>query len=568
MKILWKGHVMTMNDHQPYGEAVAIEGNKIIAVGSNQEIMKLADEQTDIINLGGRTLIPGFNDSHMHLTNYAVSLNMLHLSACQSIEELIETGRNYLECHQGHRGWLGGRGWNQDFFHDKEFPNRHDLDKISTEVPIYFVRACGHVLVTNTKALEIIGCMKEVPPIDGESIDVGHNGIPTGVFREAGLYKVFNTIEAPTVEEIKSHIKKGIQQALRYGITSIQTDDFETYSDKDYNKIIKAYKELEDEGQLHIRIYEQCLLQSYEKLEKFLSQGYKTGQGTSFFKIGPLKLLADGSLGARTAYMTEAYHDDKSTCGIPVFSQRELDKIVMRAHQAGMQIAVHCIGDGTLEMTLNSIEKALDHEDTRGNQCGRLSGLEGKSNDLEEESNQFQKRKVKRHGVVHCQITSKKQLERMSAYNMLAYAQPIFLDYDISIVEDRVGITRSKESYNFKTMLDLGMATPYSSDCPVETLDVMKGIYCAVNRQTLKGHPRDGWLPDQKVTLGQALYNYTLAGAYASFEEDIKGSIEVGKLADLVLVDRQIDKVTLDHIKDVKVIMTMVDGVIKYDKRS
>lgn len=533
MDIYRNGHVVTMNKKQPYAQSVVVEGNKILKVGTNEEISGMYPHAEHVYDLGGCTLLPGFNDSYMHLTNFAQSLEMIPLGQCRTIQEIVDEGKKYLDKNLQHRGWLKGRGWNQDYFQEPVFPCKEDLDQITTEIPLYFVRACGHVLVTNTKALEQLGITKETPQIEGGHFDVDEEGNPTGVFREAALYMVLDHVGVPSVIDIKRHILRGCKEALEAGITSIQTDDFETYADKDYKKVLQAYRELEEEGLLPLRIYQQCLLKSQKALETFLDQGYQTGQGTEFFKIGPLKLLADGSLGARTAYLQEPYKDDPLAQGIAVYSQKELEEIIDFANDHHMQIAIHCIGDGMLERAISGLEKQGDIKD-------------------------------RRHGIVHCQISSKEQLKRMGQEGIMAYVQPIFLDYDHKIVESRVGSKRARESYNFKTMTQVGIKTPYSSDCPVETLNVMKGIYSAVTRQGLDGTPNGGWLPDQRVTLEEALCHYTLDGAYASFEEDIKGSIEEGKLADMVLLDCRVDTISKEELKNVQVKMTMVGGKIRY----
>ncbi|WP_157949989.1 amidohydrolase [Vallitalea okinawensis] len=534
--ILYNAKAVTLNDEQPYAEAVGIRGSKIAIVGSNEEVLQHRNTDTKVMDLLGKSLVPGFNDSHMHLINFANVRRMIPLSDCQSIEEVISLSRVFLKNHPNHSGWIKGRGWKQENFVEKRFLNKYDLDQISTEHPIIMTRACGHVMVVNSKALEIAGINSDTPQPEGGQIDVDHKGEPTGVFREHAIGLIYDFIESPGLDEIKSMIYEVCRLALKDGITSIQTDDFQTFSDSDYDKIIQAYEELKEEGNLPIRIYQQCLLQELNDLKQFLDKGYYTGYGDEYFKIGPLKLLADGSLGARTALLSQPYEDDPSTCGIGVFTQEELDAIVTYAHDNGMQIAIHCIGDEILDRAIKSYEKAL----------------------------QLQPRNNHRHGIVHCQITREDLTSRLIKSNIIAYIQPIFLDSDIPIVEKRIGKDRAKVSYNFKTMMDLGIHTPYGSDCPVEPFNVMKSIFCAVTREDLHGVPKGGWLPDQKVTLMEALHNYTKESAYASFEEHLKGSIEEGLLADLVVLDRDIMNLSNDLLKDVLVDMTIVNGEIKY----
>ncbi|PAB57945.1 amidohydrolase [Anaeromicrobium sediminis] len=536
--ILYNGNIITMDSKSPKSEALFIRDNKFFKVGKNEEIFSLKDENTRLIDLENKTVVPGFNDSHMHLVNFANSLHMIPLTNCKSIDDLIGMGKDYLSTNPNHKDWIIGRGWNQDNFHEKEFPTRYDLDKISTEFPVCYVRACGHVLVVNSKALEMADIDSSSSQVDGGYFDVDTHNNPLGIFRENALNLIYKKIPTPTVDEIKKIILDACKLALADGITSIQTDDFEAFPDKDFHKIIKAYKELNNEGKLPIRIYEQCLLQNTERLNSFLSKGYSTGYGDDFFKIGPLKLLADGSLGARTAYLSQPYADDSTTCGIGVFTQDELDELVLTAHKNNMQVAIHCIGDKIMDMSFKSIKNALDKAPKSDH----------------------------RHGIVHAQITTNKLIDEFKENNVLAYIQPIFLDYDIHIVEDRVGKDRAKETYNFKTLMDNGVHTAYGSDCPVEPFNVFRGIYSAVTRQDLSGYPKNGWLPNEKVSVEDALYNFTHEGAYASFEENVKGLIKENYLADFVVLDRDILNITPEEIKDTKVLMTFVDGELKYKK--
>lgn len=539
-RILINGKVVTMDGNRSIQEAVAIDKGRIVKVGTNEEILELKGENTDVIDLGGKLLLPGFNDSHLHLVGFGYTLQNVDLVGVKSIEEIIERGRAAIEEKKIKKGqWLRGRGWNHDYFIDKQvFPTRYDLDKISTDHPIVFTRACGHVLVANSKALELAGITKDSPQVEGGHFDLDENGEPLGIFRENAMELIYSCIPEPTVEDIKNMLKEAMAKANACGITSVHSDDFEALPGKNYENIIKAYKELKEEGNMTLRVYEQCLLPEIERLSAFIEKGYNTGYGDEVFKIGPLKLMADGSLGARTAALTKPYEDDKTTSGIPVFTQDELDELVDKAHSSGMQVAVHGIGDRAIYMALDAIEKAL-----RKNP-----------------------RQDHRHGIVHCQITDEYILNKFKELNAVAYIQPIFLDYDWHIVEDRVGPDLMKTSYNWKTLVDKGVHIACGSDCPVESFDVLNGIYAAVTRKDLKGEPEGGWLPEQKLTVEEAVYGFTMEGAYASFEEDIKGSIEEGKLADLVVLSQDIFEIPEDNIKDVEVEMTIFNGEIVYKK--
>ena len=532
--IFVNGKVYTMDKKNPTAEAVGVKGNKIVKVGANEELLNLKNDDTVTVDLEGKAMVPGFNDSHMHLLNYGYSLVQADLIGVKSIDEINERVKAFIAINNIADGdWVQGRGWNQDYFNgEKVFPTRYDLDKISKEHPIVVTRTCGHVAVINSKAIEILDLDKEIPVIEGGEIDLDEKGLPVGVIRENALGFVKRLIPSHNMEEIKNMIKTAAESLNKEGITSVGSDDFGALSGVDYEVIIQAYKELAENNEINVRIYEQSRFKEYEDVKEFYDKGYKTGTGDERFKIGPLKLMLDGSLGARTAALNGPYSDDENAKGVVTMSQEYLDSLVKLAHENDSHVAIHGIGDRTIDMCLDAIEKVIDGE-----------------NKL-------------RHGIVHVQITDEDILNRLKELDVLALIQPIFLDYDWKIVRDRVGEEREKTSYNWKTMVDSGVNIACGSDAPVETFNVLKGIYEAVTRKDLEGNPSEGWLIDQALTIDEAIYGYTMGGAFASFEEDIKGSIEEGKLADMVVLSEDIKAVHPDEIKDITVDMTIFDGSI------
>lgn len=537
--IIINGNINTLDKFNSGARAVAVENGKIAKVGSNDEILALRENSTQVIDLKGKLLVPGFNDSHMHLIDYGASMQKVNLVGSKSIEDIIERTRLFILQNRIPKGtWIQGRGWNHDFFNDKSFPSRYDLDKISNEHPICLSRACGHVCTVNSKALEKMKISKYTPQVAGGHFDIDDTGEPLGIFRENALNMIYNLIPEPYIDAIKDMILNVSKLALKQGITSIQTDDFGAVPGKNYNKVIEAYTEMDKLSTLPVRINQQCLLPNINSLNEFLNAGYMTGNGSNFYKIGPLKLLADGSLGARTAYLSKPYSDSPESCGIPVYRQDELDELVITAHRRGMQVAIHCIGDKAMYMAFQSFEMAL-REYPRVNH---------------------------RHSIIHCQITDNTLLDKFKSLNIVAHIQPIFIDYDLHIVENRIGSERAKASYNWKGMYDRGVKVACGSDCPVEPFNVLNGIYCAVTRKDLIGYPKDGWLPEQKLTVEQALSGFTYGSAYASFEEGMKGSITPGKLADMTVLSDDIFNINPEDIKNVEVLMTFVDGKLVYQR--
>ena len=529
--IYYNGRVYTGT--LPLVQAFAVEGDKFLFAGSDADALALLAEGDEKVDLGGKFVCAGFNDSHMHLLNYGQSLNMAPLFAhTTSLEEMLGCLREFIAVNPGIRGeWVMGRGWNQDYFSDvKRMPTRWDLDKVSSEIPICAVRACGHALVLNSKAIELVGVTAETPQPEGGQI-VMENGEPNGIFFDNAMEPVYEAIPAPSKEDLKNMIRSACKALNAYGVTSSQSDDYCVFRTLGWKDINAAYEELEREGELTVRVYQQSNFTDLPSLTEFVEAGNVTGAGSEFFKIGPLKMLGDGALGARTAYLTRPYADDPTTCGIPVFTQEVFDELIGYANDHDMQVAVHTIGDACLDDVLSAIEKALSRKP----------------------------REDHRHGIVHCQISRGDQLKKMAEMKLHIYAQSIFLDYDINIVEKRVGEELASTSYSWKTLKDNGASVSNGTDCPVELPFAMGGIQCAVTRCNLKGDIGP-YLPHEAFSVQEALDSYTSAGAYASFEESVKGKIEAGMLADFVVLGDDPFTVDVNAIKDIPVCATYVGG--------
>ena len=510
----------------PLQQAFLEEDGKFLAVGSDETVLSHNADQ--VVDLEGKFVCAGFNDSHMHLLNLgqALSVAPLHLYT-GSLQEMLLC-LNAMQPGRG--GWIVGRGWNQDLFQDeKRMPNRRDLDKVSREYPVCAIRACGHAMAVNSKALEILGIGGNIPEIPGGEI-VTEAGIPNGILLDNAMDLVYAAIPAPTKEELKDMLRAGCRMLNSYGITSCHSDDYCVFQNVPWQRIHEAYGELAEAGELTVRVYEQANFTSLSALSAFVEEGNNTGTGTTLFKIGPLKMLGDGALGARTAYLTKPYQDAPETRGLSVFTPQVFDEMIGYAHKQGMQVAVHCIGDACLDLVLSSMEKALTAHP----------------------------RKNHRHGIVHCQITRPDQLQKIADLNLHVYAQSIFLDYDLHIVEDRVGKELASSSYGWKTLMTKGVSISNGSDCPVELPNVMGGIQCALTRRDLKGV--GPYLPQEAFTLQEALDSFTKAGAKASFEETVKGQIQPGMLADFVVLGENPFEIEPNRIKGIPILATYLSG--------
>ncbi len=531
------GNIITIDKDRPRAEAFIVEDGIFTAVGSSGEILALKEEGARVIDLEQATVIPGFNDSHLHLLNYAYGKSKVDLSQLKSTEEVIQASREYIARRKIPKGkWVVGTGWNEYFYPDRHILTREDLDQISTEHPIVFTRNCVHTVVVNSLALELMGISGDTPDPPGGIIRRDPNGRATGLLNENARYLAYDMLPDASEEEIKDMLDLAMRELASYGLTSLQTDDFETFSSKNYDTVIRAYQALTREGRMSARIYEQCLLPSIPRLKGFLAKGHTTGRGDELFKLGPLKLLVDGSVGPHTAFLSREYSDDPGNFGVCQFTQEELDALVLEARKNGMHVLCHGIGDAAMDRILNSYEKALEADQNPDH----------------------------RNGIVHVQISTFDILKRMKKLNVIAYAEPVCIDGDLHCVEDRVGHDRLRESYAYRTMLDLGLKCAYSSDCPVDPVNPIVSAYIAVNRKDHTGWPEEGWYPEQKLTIEEVLEGFTLGSAYCSFEDHVKGSISVGKYADFALLSENILETPAEDLLRVRVLGTYLGGAQTY----
>ena len=515
----------------PLCEAFAVEDERFIFAGSDSDAENIkADE---VIDLEGKFVCAGFNDSHMHVLNFGQALSCADLTkATDSLENMLGCLDDFSRTSEfSDRKWLVGRGWNQDYFTDvNRMPTRDDLDSISKDIPILIVRACGHCCVVNSKVLELAGVTADTPVPDGGDIGID-DGRLNGRFFDNAMDYIYAKVPVPDKASVKEMILAASRALNSYGITSSQTDDYCVFRGVDWRIVNEAYRELIDEGLLTVRIYEQSNFTSLESLRDFVESGNVTGAGDDMFMVGPLKMLGDGALGARTAYLTKPYEDDPGNFGLPVFSQRTMDEMISYANRNNMQVAVHAIGDRCLDMLLSAYEKALAEYP----------------------------RKDHRHGVVHCQITRPDQLKKIAELGLHVYAQSIFLDYDIHIVEARVGKEIASTSYSWKTLMNYGVTVSNGSDCPVEFPDCLRSIQCAVTRKSV----RDGmgpYLENEAFTVKEALDSYTSVSAYAAFAEDRKGMIKPGMLADFVILGENPFEADPESIHKIPVEATYLGG--------
>ena len=534
--ILINGRIHTQDPERPFACALAVEGNHIAAVGGN-DLIRRAGAGARVIDLQGRCVTPGLVDSHMHTAHMALSLSEVQLYGVKSLEQLKQAVRDFIRQRKLPPGqWVRGCGWNQDLFAEGRLPTRHDLDAISQEHPIVLDRVCGHCRVANSLAMRIKGVNADTVCPPGGSFTLGQDGQPDGLFYEDAM-ALMNSGAQMEQREVETLLLEGMKRAASLGLTALGSEDLASLPCP-WERVIAAYHALALRGEMPVRVVEQCLLPDEETLLDFFERGYGTGWGDDFFRLGPLKLLADGSLGARSAYLREDYRDNPGNRGIPIYTQRQLDRLVFMAHRRGMPVAVHAIGDGAIEMVLDAVAAAQ----TR---CPNPS---------------------LRHGIIHCQITDPALIQRIRAQQMQVFAQPVFLEYDLSIAQARVGNPLASTSYAFKTMLEAGILVSAGSDCPVESLDPLCGLYCAVTRKDYQGRPQGGWFPEQRLSLQEALGLYTAAGARALGLAGRAGVLAPGMLADFTVFDCDLHELRPEQLRDARVEMTVMDGQVRYQR--
>ena len=537
IKTFYTNAVVYPGKGMPPADSFLVESGRFTFVGKLKDAAGIVDSCDEVVDLHGAFVCAGFNDSHMHLLSFGQMLDSAGLAEhTDSLAGMLDYLRAYAEEKQPSPGeWIIGRGWNQDFFSDEHrLPSRCDLDKVSTTHPVLINRACGHCLVVNSEAIRLMGLTTETPCPDGGRIGI-EDGEPDGRLYDNAMQLAWDHVPLPDKDKLKSMIRAACRALNACGITSVQTDDYCVWRNLPWEMVNDAFRALEESGELTVRVYEQANFTSPEDLTDFLAMGNSTGTGTDLFRIGPLKMLGDGSLGARTAFLSVPYADKPDTRGIPVFSQELLDGMIDLAVKNGMQVAVHTIGDACLDSVLSAYEKAFD-------ECRKHGGH---PEDL-------------RCGIVHCQITRPDQLKKIADMRLHVYAQSIFLDYDIRIVRARVGNALADTSYSWKTLMDMGVRVSNGTDCPVEKPDAVNGIQCAVTRRTLDG--TGPYLLDEAFTVSEAIDSYTSAGAYASFDETEKGMIAPGMLADFVVLERDPFKTSPDKLKDIRIAKTYLGG--------
>lgn len=527
--IFYNGVVHTMAGRTV--SAIAVQGSRIALAGSDQAALALRTPDTRCVDLQGRCVLPGFTDSHMHLLHTAMSFHRLNLTDVRSVEELIERGKAYIAQHRPEAGeWIVCYGFDQNRFDPPVLPDGAVAEAISHEHPVILDRVCGHVGAGNAKALALAG-FDENTHIPGGVLDKDAQGHLTGVVREAAMDRLRHATPRLKQHQVEQMVEETGRRMAKAGLTSLHSDDLG--SEGTVWPVLKAaFDALSRRDACPVRLFEEWLAPRPEQLADIFEAGLRSGDGDDWLRLCNVKLLADGSLGAQTAYLRKPYRDAPDKCGIPVYTQQELDEMVWLCHSHDLQAACHCIGDGACEQFVNAVEKAMAADP-----------------------------KPLCHRVVHCQFGDRALYRRMAALGMGADVQPAFVPTDSPIAAERVG-DRIQESYAWKTLLECGVLVGGGSDSPVEDFAPLWGIHCAVNRPGAGGV----WRPEERLSVEQAVAMYTVTPARLAGMSRELGTLEAGKLADLVVLDRDIFTVPPEEIQNLRVEYTMVGGRFTYSR--
>ena len=518
-KIYFNAKIWTGDSAQPWAEALALKGNKIIFTGKDYQPFK--NNATELIDLEGKLLVPGFIDNHTHFLSGGYSLSAVDLRKASSPEEFISILKEFCQKYPDDR-WILGGDWDHEAWRG-ELPTRQWIDSVTGEHPLFVNRYDGHMALANSKALKLAGIEKNTKVPAGGEIKKDKNGETSGVLKDEAMNLVYKIIPDPTEKELDEYLQAATQHAFKNGVT--QVHDMGSYGG--WTDLF-TYRRAHENKKLDLRIYSFVALSTWNKLDSFCK---KSGKGDEMLRWGGLKGFVDGSLGSTTGWFYKPYLDDPTTSGLYVTDTTKLRQWVLAADAAGLHVAVHAIGDRANDFILNVYEEAEKsmHTDHR-------------------------------FRVEHAQHLSPAAIKRISLLNVIPSMQPYHTIDDGRWAYKRLDDERLKGTYAFKSLLDDAARLTFGSDWTVAPLSPVEGIYAAVTRRTLDNKNPDGWYLEQKISVEQALKCYTANNAYAGFQENILGVLKKGMLADFIVLTENLFEISGEKIKDVKVARTIVNG--------
>ncbi|MFH2000474.1 MAG: amidohydrolase [Planctomycetota bacterium] len=526
------GRIHTMCAEQPEAEGMAIKDGFIMQVGTDQSLAPLIGPQTKIIDLAGKRVLPGFIESHAHLLSLGKAEQRLDLTGTRSLDEIVELVRERAAVMKPGE-WILGRGWDQNDWEKRVFPTYAEISGAAPENPVFLTRIDGHAGWANLCAMSFAGLTRDTKDPEGGRIIRDGQGNPTGVLIDMAELLISDKIPPMPSSLVKEAIVAGLRKSLSFGVTTFHDAGADA-------QVIALYKELLKENRLKPRLYV-MLSQDADLLDAYYQSGPEIGLGHHFLTVRAIKLYADGALGSRGAALLEPYDDDPGNRGLIIDDEAKIAAITSRALETGFQVCTHAIGDRANRITLSAYESALKaHGDVRD---ARLR-------------------------IEHAQILDSEDIPRFKELGVIPSMQPTHCTSDMPWAEERIHARRAEEgAYVWRKLLDTGVVIPFGSDAPIESINPLWGIYAAVTRQDHDGHPKEAWHPRQRLTVEEAVRAFTVHGAYAAFEEEIKGSLEEGKLADFVVLSNDIMAISPSEILKTGVVMTVIHGAVVYEKQ-
>ena len=528
--ILYNGKLHTQDPNFRQVSAVATRGKRILAVGSDADVRAVSGSHTQQIDLSGRRVLPGLSDSHFHYYDWALNRQRLDLAHAASLTELREqVVKEADKIPPG--GWIIGQGWNEIRWPVPRLITCNDLDDLTPDNPTILWRSDMHLAVANSQAMRAANINAETPDPPQGVIDRVASGQPSGVLRELAINLVREVIPPPTEDETVAAIRDGFAELHRLGLTGVH--DFRIMGGADGPPAFRAYQRLQAAGELTLRMW---MLLPGEHLRQAIELGLRTGFGDDNLRVGHVKFFSDGGQGARTAWMLEPYEDIDS-CGMPLTPMDEIADAIRRAHTAGLAVAIHAIGDRANQELVTAFEQVVNREKGPAPSAP--------------------------HRIEHLQNIRPEDVLRLGQTGIVGSVQPIHVPDDYPMIDRSVG-RRGRWSYPFRDLLNAGVPLAFGSDCPVADPNPILGIHAAVTRQMRDGKPSGGWYPDQRLSVAQAVWGFSMGAAHVCGREAELGSITPGKLADLVVLDNDIFEIDPMEIAQAKVGMTIFDGQVVF----
>ncbi len=533
--VLVHGHIWTEDAAQPEAEAIAVSGNRILRVGTSEDVLRLAGPATHVIDLHGRRVVPGFNDAHVHFVIGGLVLANVQLRDASSQAEFRERIARFAQSQPAGE-WILSGIWDHERWTPAVLPTHQLIDDVTPKNPVFVMRLDGHMGLANALAMKLAGVDRNTKDVPGGVIVRDADGNPTGMFKDAAMTLIHGIIPPRSLQQTETAILAAQREAARNGVTSVQemADDQDDTSGPEH---LRALQTLEREGRLAVRISVNLRLLDWKNLA---GSGIQAGFNDGHIQVGGLKAFADGGLGASTAWLFAPYVDAPNTSGLATDELQHPEQMftdMKGADQAGLQIAIHAIGDRA-NRTILDLYQRLEKED--GPRDRRLR-------------------------IEHAQHLTSADIPRFAQLHVIASMQPYHAIDDGRWAEKRLGAERIRYAYDFRSLLDSGATLAFGSDWPVAPMEPLMGIYAAVTRRTLDNRNPNGWIPEQKISVAQAVHAYTVGSAYAQFDDKSKGSLEPGKLADLVVLSKDILHIDPVQIEDTHVDLTIFDGRVIYD---